>query len=154
MGIFFVYILKSSVCLTIFYLFYKLLLSRDTFHRFNRIALLSLIMLSVIIPFCEITLEKATAIQRPVMDLENLLAAVSMRTSAESASQPVTSYGDSLYNRRDINALSIRIFILCLVSVDETRYTEAGGRNPSDSYGPTSRPVQLDANDRNKPEGF
>ena len=150
MGIFFVYILKSSVCLTIFYLFYKLLLSRDTFHRFNRIALLSLIMLSVIIPFCEITLEKATAIQRPVMDLENLLAAVSMRTSAESASQP----GDSLYNRRDINALSIRIFILCLVSVDETRYTEAGGRNPSDSYGPTSRPVQLDANDRNKPEGF
>ena len=41
MGIFFVYILKSSVCLTIFYLFYKLLLSRDTFHRFNRIALLS-----------------------------------------------------------------------------------------------------------------
>ena len=131
MGIFFVYILKSSVCLTIFYLFYKLLLSRDTFHRFNRIALLSLIMLSVIIPFCEITLEKATAIQRPVMDLENLLAAVSMRTSAESASQPV-----------------------CLVSVDETRYTEAGGRNPSDSYGPTSRPVQLDANDRNKPEGF
>ena len=89
MGIFFVYILKSSVCLTIFYLFYKLLLSRDTFHRFNRIALLSLIMLSVIIPFCEITLEKATAIQRPVMDLENLLAAVSKRTSAESASQPV-----------------------------------------------------------------
>ena len=89
MGIFFVYILKSSVCLTIFYLFYKLLLSRDTFHRFNRIALLSLIMLSVIIPFCEITLEEATAIQRPVMDLENLLAAVSMRTSAESASQPV-----------------------------------------------------------------
>ena len=53
MGIFFVYILKSSVCLTIFYLFYKLLLSRDTFHRFNRIALLSLIMLSVIIPFCD-----------------------------------------------------------------------------------------------------
>ena len=89
MGIFFVYILKSSVCLTIFYLFYKLLLSRDTFHRFNRIALLILIMLSVIIPFCEITLEEATAIQRPVMDLENLLAAVSMRTSAESASQPV-----------------------------------------------------------------
>ena len=89
MGTFFVYILKTSICLTGFYLFYRLLLSKETFHRFNRIALLSLIMLSVIIPFCEITLEEATAIQRPVMDLENLLAAVSMRTSAESASQPV-----------------------------------------------------------------
>ena len=40
MGIFFVYILKSSVCLAVFYLFYRLLLSRETFHRFNRVALL------------------------------------------------------------------------------------------------------------------
>lgn len=29
MGLFFVYILKSSVCLAIFYLFYRLLLTRD-----------------------------------------------------------------------------------------------------------------------------
>lgn len=42
MGIFFVYILKSSVCLAVFYLFYRLLLSRETFHRFNRVALLSI----------------------------------------------------------------------------------------------------------------
>lgn len=40
MGDFFVYILKSSVCLAAFYLFYRLLLSRETFHCFNRIALL------------------------------------------------------------------------------------------------------------------
>ena len=33
MGDFFVYILKSSVCLAVFYLFYRLLLSRETFHR-------------------------------------------------------------------------------------------------------------------------
>ena len=40
MGLFFVYILKSSVCLAIFYLFYRLLLARETFHRFNRFSLL------------------------------------------------------------------------------------------------------------------
>ncbi|MDR0794553.1 MAG: M56 family metallopeptidase [Tannerella sp.] len=51
MGDFFVYSLKSSLCLAAFYLFYKLLLSRDTFHRFNRIALLGIMGLSVIIPF-------------------------------------------------------------------------------------------------------
>ena len=45
MGIFFVYILKSSVCLAVFYLFYRLLLSRETFHRFNRVALLSILLL-------------------------------------------------------------------------------------------------------------
>ena len=37
MGLFLVYILKSSVCLAVFYLFYRLLLARETFHRFNQI---------------------------------------------------------------------------------------------------------------------
>lgn len=43
MGTFFVYILKSSVCLALFYLFYRLLLSKETFHRFNRVALLGIL---------------------------------------------------------------------------------------------------------------
>lgn len=61
-------------------------------------------------------MEEATAIQRPVMDLENLLAAVSMRTSAESASQPVwlRVMVIAYINWRDINALSIRIFFYAL----------------------------------------
>ena len=45
MGVFLVYILKSAACLAVFYLFYKLLMSRDTFHRFNRFALLGLLVL-------------------------------------------------------------------------------------------------------------
>ena len=36
MGVFFVYILKLSVCLAVFYLFCRLLLSKETFRRFNR----------------------------------------------------------------------------------------------------------------------
>jgi len=55
MGAFFVYSLKSSLCLAAFYLFYKLLLSRDTFHRFNRMALFCTMILSVIIPVITIT---------------------------------------------------------------------------------------------------
>lgn len=35
MGAFFVYILKSSLCLAVFYLFYRLLLSKETFLEFN-----------------------------------------------------------------------------------------------------------------------
>ena len=38
MGLFFVYAVKASVCLAGFYLFYRLLLSKETFHRFNRVA--------------------------------------------------------------------------------------------------------------------
>ena len=44
MGFFFVYILKSGVCLSLFYLFYRLLLSKETFYRFNRIALLGILV--------------------------------------------------------------------------------------------------------------
>lgn len=43
MGAFFIYILKSSVCLVLFYLFFRVLLSKETFHRFNRVALLGVL---------------------------------------------------------------------------------------------------------------
>ncbi|MDH6357842.1 M56 family metallopeptidase [Parabacteroides sp. PF5-9] len=84
MGAFFIYILKSTVCLTLFYLFYKLLLSRDTFHRFNRIALLSLIVLSVLIPFCQLTVQEPILAQYPVIDLDSLwmLATLSIDENA------------------------------------------------------------------------
>lgn len=49
------------------------MLSRETFHRFNRIALLSIIFLSVIIPFIEVSTEKATVIHHSVFNLEQLL---------------------------------------------------------------------------------
>ena len=83
MGDFFVYILKSSVCLATFYLFYRLLLSRETFHRFNRIALLSVIILSVAIPFIRIMTEEPVALQRPMQNLEYLLQMAQMQTEVE-----------------------------------------------------------------------
>ena len=72
MGDFFVYILKSSVCLAVFYLFYRLLLSRETFHRFNRIALLSVVIVSVTIPVIRIMRGEPVARQRPLQNLEDL----------------------------------------------------------------------------------
>ena len=80
MGDFFVYILKSSVCLAVFYLFYRLLLSRETFHRFNRVSLLGVIILSVVIPFIRIVTEEPVVIQRPLQNLEYLLQMAEMQT--------------------------------------------------------------------------
>ena len=54
MGFFLVYILKSAFCLTLFYLFYRLLLSKETFHRFNRFTLLGILSLSLFLPLIEI----------------------------------------------------------------------------------------------------
>ena len=73
MGVFFVYILKSSVCLALFYLFYRLLLSKETFHRFNRIALLGILFLSLLIPLFEVTVAQPTEMTHTMLTLEQLL---------------------------------------------------------------------------------
>lgn len=51
-----IYSLKAGVCLAVFYLFFKLLLSRETFHRLNRIVVLGAMAASFILPLCVITL--------------------------------------------------------------------------------------------------
>ena len=53
---FFLYIIQVSLTLAAFYLFYKLLCSRDTLHRSNRVLLLVLLILSAVIPFIYVDL--------------------------------------------------------------------------------------------------
>ena len=73
MGIFLIYILKSAVCLSLFYLFYRLLLSKETFHRFNRIALLGILFLSLLIPFIEVTTTHQSELNQTMLTVEQLL---------------------------------------------------------------------------------
>ncbi|WP_455585313.1 TonB family protein [Bacteroides sp.] len=73
MGVFFVYILKSAICLALFYLFYRLLLGRETFHRFNRVALLGILLLSLLIPLIEVTTTQPTEMAHTMLTLEQLL---------------------------------------------------------------------------------
>ena len=53
---FLLYAIKVSLTLAAFYLFYKLLCSRDTLHRSNRVLLLFLFILSAVIPFMYVDL--------------------------------------------------------------------------------------------------
>ena len=76
MGVFFVYMLKSSVCLAMFYLFYRMLLSKETFHRFNRIALLGVLALSCLLPLIEVTTAEASELGQPFLELEEMVLTV------------------------------------------------------------------------------
>ena len=82
MGLFFIYILKASVCLALFYLFYKVLLSKETFHRFNRMALLGTVVLSFFLPAIKIAVSEPTALNRTVSDLESLLMLAELHAEA------------------------------------------------------------------------
>ena len=73
MGTLLIYILKSAVCLAVFYLFYKLLMSRETFHRFNRFSLLGLMIICSIIPFVRISLNHSTETVQTVISMEEPL---------------------------------------------------------------------------------
>ena len=90
MGIFLVYILKSAVCLAIFYLFYRLLLSKETFHRFNRMALLGVMLLSCLLPLVKVTVEQASPVNAQVMSMEDLLLMYQWNSEAvvEEGSRP------------------------------------------------------------------
>ena len=61
---FLIYDLKVAVCIVVFYMFYRLLLSKETFHRVNRIVLLSTAVLSFILPLCVITMHETVVVQR------------------------------------------------------------------------------------------
>ena len=79
MGIFLIHILKSSVCLALFYLCYRMLLSKETFHRFNRLTLLGIMKLSFLLPFIEITLTKASEMSQPFLLLEEAMETVEVK---------------------------------------------------------------------------
>lgn len=71
---FFIYSVKVAVCLALFYLFHKLLMSRDTFHTFNRFAILSMMLLSLVLPLVHLSLDSEAGINRGTVALEGLVA--------------------------------------------------------------------------------
>lgn len=85
MGEFFVYIVKSSFCLTLFYLFYKLFFVRETFHRFNRRGLLLLVILSAVIPCVELPVDEPVIVRQSLLDLENMFLMSAMTGTEEAA---------------------------------------------------------------------
>lgn len=91
MSAFFVYILQSAVCLAILFLFYSILLSRETFYRYNRVALLCLIPLSFVLPLCHLPLftESESAAPVPVVILDNLSAFSYVTDDVEATAAPV-----------------------------------------------------------------
>lgn len=91
MGTFLVYILKSAACLAVFYLFYKLLMSRDTFHRFNRFALLGLLVLSSLLPLVEVSVNRPAPVHETMLTLEQLLLLADVQAEGEIVSQPTTA---------------------------------------------------------------
>ena len=81
---FLTYQLKVAVIMAVFYIFFRLLLIKDTWHRLNRIVLLSTALLSLLLPVCIITIHKTEVLPMPVAQL--------MQTVSSTPDQPSTPW--------------------------------------------------------------
>ena len=59
---FLIYDLKVAVLIAVFYMFYRLLLSRDTLHRMNRVVLLTTAVASFVLPLCVVTIHHTVVV--------------------------------------------------------------------------------------------
>ena len=70
---FLIYDAKVAVLIAIFYMFYRLMLARETFHRVNRLTLLLTAAASFVLPLCIITLHKTVRMEAsPMVSVGNL----------------------------------------------------------------------------------
>ena len=77
------YQIKVGLCLIAFYLLWKLLLSRETFHRFNRVTLLVVMVLAMVLPWIQFTIASPTPVANPIVMLEELIITPASATQPE-----------------------------------------------------------------------
>ena len=124
MGVFFIYILKSSVCLVLFYLFFRLLLSKETFHRFNRMALLGVLFFSLLIPCIEVTTRHQVEVQQAVLSIEQLLLMAELETTPANVGHILgTDCSVGLLGGYSVSCLSQYLFFDLSLSVGTFRQT-------------------------------
>ena len=84
-----IYQIKVGLCLIAFYLLWKLLLSRETFHRFNRVALLVVMALALVLPWIRLSLYSPAPVTQGMVMLEELIITPS---GAAQPHQPVQTW--------------------------------------------------------------
>ncbi len=92
-----IYQIKVGLCLIAFYLLWKLLLSRETFHRFNRVALLSVMALAMVLPWMRLSLDAAAPVAQQMVVLEDLMVTPNGQVAAQQSSWSVMGIATVLY---------------------------------------------------------
>lgn len=67
---FILYMIKVAALIGVFYMFYRLLLYRQSFHRLNRIVLMATALLSFVLPLCVITFHRTVVVKDASVTLD------------------------------------------------------------------------------------
>ena len=96
---FLIYDAKVAVLIVVFYMFYRLLLSKETFHRVNRMVLLSTALLSFILPLCVITMHKTVVLETvPVVSVGDVQMEIAADQQPALCHSSVNVFVDNMYH--------------------------------------------------------
>ena len=91
-----IYEAKVALLLAVFYICYRLLLSRETLHRLNRIVLTASVIVSFVLPFCVLTFHRTVEVAAgaavpvlPALPQAPAAAAAAATTAAEAPAAAV-----------------------------------------------------------------
>ena len=84
-----IYQIKVGLCLIAFYLLWKLLLSRETFHRFNRVALLAVMAIAMVLPWIRLSQDVLAPAANSFIVLDDILVTPSGTATAQHALHPL-----------------------------------------------------------------
>ena len=108
------YLLKTSLSLAAFYLFYKLLCSRDTWHRQNRLLLLLILALSAVIPFLYIDLGSVASEASVIIEeLSGTFVADAAELETEAATAPRPTWWQQIPWRTLLTAIYLMGLVVC-----------------------------------------
>ena len=91
MTAFIIYILKSTLCLSAFYLLYRLLFRGTTHFRFNRRVLLLGLLVCSLLPLVHFTLEEELPVHRSLRMLDEALTKVTLPQTRQAEVEAVVS---------------------------------------------------------------
>ena len=82
---FLIYDLKVAVLVAVFYMFYRLLLSCETWHRMNRVVLLTTAVASFVLPLCVVTIHHTIVVTHSAGSIAAGMPMVPNRCSSSTA---------------------------------------------------------------------
>ena len=142
------YLLKSALLLALLYGCFALLLSRETFHRFNRVALLCVLVASLLLPLVQLTLDKPDFLSFNTSSASGFATNSSPLDVEEALNGEVTQPGDGTISQapwRGIEGVSLLSLLylagllasvgMCVFLLFRFRQEAKGGTRTRDDQG-------------------
>jgi len=116
MNPFLIYLIKSTISLALFYIVFKLAVSRDKMHSVNRFVLLGILITSAILPFAEIPVFQESNVIPQVEVFSQMLEAPVLINSLPAVSEEIQTVQQT--NAASVNpVLLIYLFVILLLFV-------------------------------------